>query len=190
MVRVMLRYLSTDTLLCWAPLPGEHDRDPDGGRSLREEQQRLAMPLIEHLTAHVLRGVNIVPALDDNSIVPRSQPQETVDAIAVWLTGLPAWELAAVERAMLASKSLLAAIRLVVEWSAELSHLRPSQNDAAAEGKFGIEEASELVTIEVRWQTMKWGEVEDTHDVEREDLKRQLGSVILLVNGTKTDKST
>jgi ATP synthase F1 complex assembly factor 2 len=28
-----------------------------------------------------------------------------------------------------------------------------------------------------------WGEVEDTHDVEKEDLRRQLGGVVLLVGG-------
>lgn len=181
LVKVMLRYLSTDTLLCWAPESGAHEGIPEGENTLRAEQQRLATPVIEHLCRQVWPSVEFVPSLDETSILPKPQPKETVDVIAGWLSGLPAFELAAVERAVLASKSLLAAVRLVVEWSAELEHLR-AENDGST---FGIEEAHDLVTVETRWQTRVWGEVEDTHDVEREDLKRQLGSVILLVNGMK-----
>jgi ATP synthase F1 complex assembly factor 2 len=49
--------------------------------------------------------------------------------------------------------------------------------------RFGIEEAAHASSLEVSWQTVQWGEVEDTHDVEKEDLKRQLGSAIILVGG-------
>jgi ATP synthase mitochondrial F1 complex assembly factor 2 len=51
--------------------------------------------------------------------------------------------------------------------------------------RFGIEEAAQACSVEVAWQTSRWGEVEDTHDVEREDLRRQLGSVLLLVCGER-----
>jgi ATP synthase F1 complex assembly factor 2 len=57
------------------------------------------------------------------------------------------------------------------------------QEPAGDAGRFGIEEAAEASSLEVRWQTGQWGEVEDTHDVEKEDLRRQLGSAILLVSG-------
>lgn len=197
-IKTLLRYLSTDTLLCWAPQPDDSEADHADQRSLRAEQQRLATPVIAFLTQHVWPGTTIVPVLDENSIVPRSQTQQTVDVIAGWLAGLPAYELAGVERGVLASKSLLAAVRLVVEWSAALGYSRGVEQgqatqkgdevkEAADNGVFGIEQAADLVTAEVRWQTQMWGEVEDTHDVERADLQRQLGSVILLVNGT--DKS-
>jgi ATP synthase F1 complex assembly factor 2 len=72
------------------------------------------------------------------------------------------------------------AVRLLVEWSQEFANLRGYQEQ---DGRFGIEAATEACTTEVRWQTDMWGEVEDTHDVDREDVRRQLGSVILLVNG-------
>lgn len=98
------------------------------------------------------------------------------------MTSLPAWELAALERAVLAGKSLCVAARLVVEWSEALRSPRGGGNGHVE--KFGIEEAAEACSLEVRWQTGKWGEVEDSHDVEKEDLKRQFGSVILLVAGT------
>jgi ATP synthase mitochondrial F1 complex assembly factor 2 len=104
----------------------------------------------------------------------------TRDVIQGWVSGLPAFELAGLERAVLAGKGLLGAARLLVEWSTELAHLR---DEAAERKKFGIEEAARAANLEVDFQTQMWGEVEDTHDVNKEDLRRQLGSVILLVSG-------
>ena len=53
-----------------------------------------------------------------------------------------------------------------------------------AERRFGAEEAARATSLEVDWQTGRWGEVEDTHDVEKEDVRRQFGAVVLLVSGT------
>lgn len=184
-VKTLMRYLDTDSLLCWAP---EADPDPPGyethvGRteSLRSIQIRTAKPIIAFLTERVWPGVEIVPVLDEGSIMPRSQPQMTKDIIQGWVSGLPAFELAGLERGVLAGKGLLGAVRLLVEWSAELADLR----DEAAEDRFGVEEAAKAASLEVDWQTGMWGQVEDTHDVEREDIRRQLGSVVLLVSGQK-----
>jgi ATP synthase mitochondrial F1 complex assembly factor 2 len=146
---------------------------------LRSIQKKTAQPIISFLTEKVWPGVEIVPVLDSDSIVPRSQPQMTKDVIRGWVSGLPAFELAGLERGVLAGKGLLGAVRLLVEWSTELGHVR----DETAEHKFGIEEAARAASLEVDWQTGMWGEVEDTHDVEKEDVRRQLGSVILLVSG-------
>jgi len=186
-VQTMMRYLDTDSLLCWAPEPVP---DPPGyethvGRteSLRSIQIRTALPIIQYLTEKVWPGVKIIPVLDPNSIMPLPQPQMTKDVIQGWVTGLPAFELAGLERAVLAQKGLLAATRLLVEWSTELAHLRGGNN--AEEKKFGVEEAAQAASLEVDWQTGMWGAVEDTHDVEREDIRRQLGSVVLLVSGVK-----
>lgn len=49
--------------------------------------------------------------------------------------------------------------------------------------KFGVEMAARAVSVEVDWQTANWGTVEDTHDVEHEDIRRQFGSAVLLVSG-------
>ena len=95
------------------------------------------------------------------------------------MSGLPPFELAGLERACLAGKTLLGATRLVVEWSTELAHLR----DETVREKFGVEEAAKAASLEVDFQTGMWGEVEDTHDVNKEDVRRQLGSVVLLVSG-------
>jgi ATP synthase F1 complex assembly factor 2 len=184
-VTTLMRYLDTDSLLCWAP---EAVPDPPGyethiGRteSLRSIQIRTAQPIIQFLTERVWPGVEIVPVLDEGSIMPKSQPQMTRDVIQGWISGLPAFELAGLERGVLAGKGLLGAVRLVVEWSTELAHLR----DQEAESRFGVEEAAKAASLEVDWQTGMWGAVEDTHDVEREDIRRQLGSVVLLVSGQK-----
>ena len=106
------------------------------------------------------------------------------------MAGLPAWELVGLERAALAGKSLCVAARLVGEWSEVLNAGRGEKREegkwkeGSGGGRFGVEEACEACSLEVRWQTGRWGEVEDTHDVEREDLRRQFGSVVLAVSGT------
>jgi len=182
-IRTVMRYLDTDTLLCWAPQRNLEDTEllEKAGQkteSLRDIQIRIAQPIIGFLVANVWPGVEIKPVLETNSIIPTPQSQVTKDVIRGWISGLPAYELAALERGVLAGKSLLVATRLLIEWSENFRHLQ-----SEGQKKFGIEEAAEASSLEVRWQTGMWGEVEDTHDVDKEDLKRQLGSVVLLVSG-------
>lgn len=178
-----MRYLETDTLLCWVPEKNayaveEEDQGDDKPESLRDAQVRVASDIIAFLGTKVWPGVEIKPILDTDSILPVSQSQATKDIIKQWILNLQAHDLAALERGILAAKSVLVAVRLVAEWSENFRHIqRPGQR------RFGIEEAAEASSLEVRWQTDMWGEVEDTHDVDREDLKRQLGSVIVLVSG-------
>ncbi|KAF3768831.1 DNA-directed DNA polymerase B [Cryphonectria parasitica EP155] len=183
---MVLRYLDTDSLLCWAPPPREPQAEGEG--SLRELQERTAGAIIGYLSTHVWPGVEIEPVLDEGSIMPRGQKEGVREVIQGWVMGLDAWELAALERAALAGKGLLGAARLLVEWS-EGAAGQVGRDVAAAEGlgarrKFDVEEAARVASLEVDWQTSKWGEVEDTHDVEKVDLRRQLGSVVLLVSGT------
>jgi ATP synthase mitochondrial F1 complex assembly factor 2 len=177
-VKMLMRYLATDTLLCWAPEKSIHDV-PQEGATLRDLQIKVASEIISYLTARVWPGVEIKPILEPNSILPVPQPDTTKEVVRGWLSGLPAFELAGLERAVLASKSLLVGVRLVHEWGEAFAHLR----ETADVRRFGIEEAAEASSMEVTWQTQQWGEVEDTHDVEKEDLRRQLGSVVLLVGG-------
>jgi ATP synthase mitochondrial F1 complex assembly factor 2 len=188
----LIRYLDTDSLLCWAPKPPsdppEYGTNAEGAEDLHNIQVQIAKEIVAFLTARVWPGVEIVPALEGNSIMPVSQPETTRDVIQGWVSALPAFELAGLEKAVLAGKSLLVAARLLVEWSTELRHLREVKSDRGSrnngyEKKFGIDEAARAGSLEVTYQTEVWGMVEDTHDVDREDLRRQLGSVILLVSG-------
>ncbi|KAI0458133.1 hypothetical protein F5B21DRAFT_461432 [Xylaria acuta] len=182
--RMLMRYLDTDSLLCWAPPPRYgHDAPDGGGNTLRELQKRAAEEVVTYLSTHVWPGVEIEPVLDGESIMPRGQKPETHQIIEGWIMGLSPWELAGLERAVLAGKGLLGAVRLLVEWSEGFIGVR----ELGGEGEkrpFGVEEAAKMASIEVDWQIGNWGEVEDTHDVEKEDLRRQLGSVVLLVSGT------
>lgn len=185
-VQTAMRYFDTDTLLCWAPERSAHDdlvlnEQREREESLRQNQIRQAQPIIGYLTTKIWPGVEISPALESNSILPTPQPESTRTIVRGWISGLPSYELAALERGVLACKSLLIAVRLVVEWSEEFDDIR-TQDGAL----FGMEEAAVASSLEVSWQTGMWGEVEDTHDVEKEDLRRQLGSVVLLVSGHRT----
>jgi ATP synthase F1 complex assembly factor 2 len=182
----VLRYLDTDSLLCWAPEPKPdppgYETHVDRTESLLAIQKRAAGPIVGWLSERVWPGVEIVPVLEGESVMPRPQPRTTLDVISGWIAGLPAWELAGLERAVLAGKGLCVAARLVGEWSEELGHLREGSE---SERKFGVEEAAHAATLEIEYQLGMWGVVEDTHDVDREDVKRQFGSVVLLVSGDK-----
>ena len=183
-IKTLLRYLETDTLLCWAPEHSVHDamqleQSEKRTESLRDIQIRATKPIVSHLVSQVWPGIEIKPALDGDSIVAQHQSEATTSIIKGWISGLPAYELAALERGGLASKSLMIATRLLIDWSEEFRDLQKTEE------KFGIEEAAEAASLEVSYQTGMWGEVEDTHDVDKEDLRRQLGSVVLLVSGRR-----
>lgn len=181
-ITTAMRYLDTDTLLCWEPEREVHilDRKADGTphQTLRDIQTRIAKDIMSVLSTKVWPGLEIIPILDETSIIPLSQPKGTKESIRTWVSELSAHDIAGLERGILASKSLLIAVRLLTEWSENFRHIQRPQTK-----KFGIEEAAEAASLEVTWQTDKWGEVEDTHDVGKEDMKRQLGSVVVLVSG-------
>ena len=195
MISLLLRYLDTDSLLCWVPRPGalnvseapeEEGKENNGQPTcLHDLQEQTYQRVAGYLTSRLWPGTDIVPVLDGASILPRHQPPGTREVVKGWIAGLSAFELAGLERATLAGKSLLAAARLVAEWSEESPFrwqgiVNASQEDAEF---FGVEECAKAVNLEVDWQTRNWGEVEDTHDVEKEELRRQLASVVLLVSG-------
>ncbi|KAK4080638.1 hypothetical protein Trihar35433_1743 [Trichoderma harzianum] len=176
----VLRYLDTDSLLCWAPPAGPHDRRNDAGESLRDVQKKAAEETVSYLTTNVWPGITIEPVLDGHSIMPRKQSEGVREVIQGWVMGLDAWEIAGLERAVLAGKSFVAAARVVAEWSEG----SVGTGHAVPVGHFNVEHASKATSLEVDWQAEQWGEVEDTHDVNQEDVRRQLGSVVLLVSGT------
>lgn len=193
-VKATMGYLRTDTLLCWAPGKSRYDDDADSTEkslenqpsqssrpvrkcSLRQMQMRCAEPIISHLTTHIWPGVELNPALDEDSILPTPQPEMTTHVIRGWILGLPAFELAGMERGVLATKSLCVATRLVVEWSGHFaggrgwtrnSNIADAGQSSETPVRFSIEDAAEACSLEVRWQTGMWGEVEDSHDVDKE----------------------
>ncbi|KAM7209623.1 protein atp12, mitochondrial [Naviculisporaceae sp. PSN 640] len=202
---MLMRYLDTDSLLCWSPpVDPNNPAAPssaidDEGKSLRDKQEEAYNKVVPFMMEHVWKNVKaIIPVLDEHSIMPKSQDPATRDAVQKWIEkDLDAWEVAGLERATLAAKSLLIASRLVAEWGEGLSgkvgakaaieHAQENGNEPRE--LFGVEEAAQAASIEVDWQISRWGEVEDTHDVEKADVRRQLGGVVLVVSGTGTSKA-
>ncbi|KAL7420828.1 hypothetical protein Q5752_004781 [Cryptotrichosporon argae] len=121
-------------------------------------------PLLSWLEATYGIRLNLADGL-----APASQAADSVAKLRALVAGMDGWELAAFERAVYASKSFVIALALV-------------------KGQLGANEAAEAAHVEVRSQIEQWGEVEDTHDVDYQDIRRALGSVACF--GVKTTVSS
>ncbi|KND03302.1 ATP synthase complex assembly protein ATP12 [Spizellomyces punctatus DAOM BR117] len=93
-----------------------------------------------------------------NGILSIRQPEEVVTKLRSILEDFDLITLAAFEKAVLSSKSFIVALALVRR-------------------RITVEDAAKAARLEVLHQIDRWGEVEDSHDVDREDLTRQLGAV-------------
>ncbi|WWC65308.1 uncharacterized protein I303_107925 [Kwoniella dejecticola CBS 10117] len=93
---------------------------------------------------------------------PPKQSEEVKSKLRGILEQMDSWELAAFERAAYASKSFVIALAL-------------------CKGRLTANQAAEASHVEVRSQIEQWGEVEDTHDVDYQDIRRALGSVACLL---------
>ncbi|KAL8290480.1 hypothetical protein RQP46_002738 [Phenoliferia psychrophenolica] len=94
-------------------------------------------------------------------ILGNKQPDDTILKLGAVVEGYDQFRLAAFERAVLASKSYLIALALV-------------------EGHYSVDDAAMAAHVEVQSQINRWGEVEDTHDVDHQDVRVRLGSAALL----------
>lgn len=169
-VNNLIRYLDTDTVLCWAPTTPKHLREP-GRPQLRDLQISSAKKIMDYLSTRVWPGLEIRPVDGDVGIIGKGQPAETRETLLKWMREMDTWKLIGFERIVHSTKSFVIGARMLAEWG-------PS-----GEGKWGVKEAAEAADIEVNYQTKQWGEVEDTHDVQKEDLGRQLGAGWLIVCG-------
>ncbi|KAL7414610.1 hypothetical protein BDY24DRAFT_28855 [Mrakia frigida] len=106
-----------------------------------------------------------------DSLFSSRQPPATTAKLAEIISNYSSWKLAAFERAVYTTKSFLLALALV-------------------EGRLTVEEASLASHVEVDSQIRLWGEVEDTHDVDFQDVRRQLGSVkCFLIDSDATESN-
>ncbi|KAF9533443.1 hypothetical protein CPB83DRAFT_805394 [Crepidotus variabilis] len=144
----LLKYLDTDTVCFF------HDQP----EPLERLQSEYWTPLLDW--ARETFGVKINVS---NSVLAVKQPVETRDKLRKVLESLDHWELAAVERATYASKSIIIALAVVKK------HLT-------------VEQAALAASVEVNSQIERWGEVEDTHDVDYQDVRRQLGSAAVILS--------
>ncbi|KAF8212389.1 ATP12-domain-containing protein [Mycena galopus ATCC 62051] len=92
-----------------------------------------------------------------DSVLSNSQPDETKSKMNEVLSTFDQWEMAAMERATYATKSFIIALALIKQ-------------------QLSVEQAALAAQVEVASQIQWWGEVEDTHDVDFHDVRRQLGS--------------
>lgn len=97
-----------------------------------------------------------------DGLLSARQPDATVSFFKSFMEQLPPLHLAAFERIVLSTKSVCIAYALYRR-------------------QIGVEFAAKAARLEALHQTEKWGEVEDAHDTDREDMKRQLGSAMALV---------
>ncbi|KAG1906004.1 uncharacterized protein F5891DRAFT_1170249 [Suillus fuscotomentosus] len=164
----LLDYLDTDTI-CF-----HHDDPPP----LVELQHKHWDPLIEWATSTFNIDIQVF-----TSILFHSQSAETRAKFDTVLTEMDPWELAgecheiiieakgttltilAMERVTYTTKSFLIALALVKR------HIT-------------VEEAAVAAQVEVSSQIQRWGEVEDSHDVDFHDIRRHLGSAACLLTNS------
>ncbi|KIJ37704.1 hypothetical protein M422DRAFT_76024 [Sphaerobolus stellatus SS14] len=155
-IQALLKYLDTDTICFFTETPA-HPLATDNPRSLIDLQEKHWAPLLDWARKEFDTEIRRF-----DTVMFAKQPKETIEKIQRVLESLNPWELAAVERAVYATKSLLIALALV-------------------KGRLSVEEAAQTAHVEVTCQIQNWGEVEDSHDVDHQELRRQLGSAAILL---------
>ncbi|WFD36753.1 ATP synthase mitochondrial F1 complex assembly factor 2 [Malassezia cuniculi] len=106
-----------------------------------------------------------IPIARIEGLFGSGQAKEAHERLAQELSSLDAFDLAGFERAVTTSKSFIIALALLRR------HIDAEQAALAAE-------------VEVASQVHAWGAVEDSHDVDHAELRRQLASVACAQNTT------
>ncbi|KAJ3987103.1 hypothetical protein F5890DRAFT_1578178 [Lentinula detonsa] len=144
----LLQYLDTDTICFYQDYPPP----------LVSQQEAHWDPLfswVEETSGATLEKFT--------SILSNSQSQDCKKKLSAVINDFNQWEMAALERAIHATKSFVIALALVKR-------------------RLDVDQASDASRVEVNSQIERWGEVEDTHDVDFHDIRRQLGSAACLLS--------
>jgi len=131
-----------------------HEDRPPALVRLQEEHWN---PLLDKMRTTYGVKIEII-----QSIFSSGQPQETKRLFRSVVAEFDEWKLAAFERSVYTTKSFLIALALV-------------------QRHISVDQASIVAHVEVLSQIERWGEVEDTHDVDYRDVRRQLGSAACLL---------
>lgn len=188
----LLRYLDTDTCLIFTTL------DEYEGK-LRNRQNELYFPLIkefeDYFTEYAKRKGNLLKSEDERvslkyldcetyGLSGNRQSITTQNIVMSWMNDLSMYELVALERAILTAKSFLCGAALLRSNCSNESRMKDLYqiNKSSATDYYHktVEELVELGNLEIIFQTEEWGEVEDTHDVDKVDWLRHLSSCALL----------
>ncbi|CAI1506844.1 hypothetical protein SEUBUCD646_0J00400 [Saccharomyces eubayanus] len=162
----LLRYLDTDTLLVFSPTSEFEGK-------LRAAQNELYLPLIkgteEFLSKFSSQHDDIhlqVLDADIHGLRGNQQPNVVRDAAMNYMNSLSPWDLAILEKTVLTTKSFICGV-LLMENKKISDNLLPGL-------KTDMEKIVRAATLETIFQIERWGEVEDTHDVDKRDIKRKI----------------
>lgn len=187
----MLRYLDTDTCLILT-INEEYE-----GR-LRARQEELYRPLIEEYESFFTafgKKHGLLPTEDakvelevldceTDGLRGNSQSLTTQNVVLKWLDLLPIYDLVALEKAILSSKSFLCGATILRSNASDEKSQRDlyqvNKHNTEEYYRKSVEEIIELGNLETIFQTQEWGEVEDTHDVDNADWLRNLTSSALV----------
>ncbi|EDO18536.1 hypothetical protein Kpol_2001p41 [Vanderwaltozyma polyspora DSM 70294] len=165
----LLRYLDTDTLLVFSPAS-----EFEG--ALRKEQNKLYLPVIDSIENFLTEfandpiKLNILDA-DIHGLRGNQQDLNTKEAAKKYLESLSYWDLAIFEKIVLTTKSFICGILL-------LQGKSNSVNKLALE--YNVEDIVRYATLETIHQVDRWGEVEDTHDVDKRDIRRNVNAAAVV----------
>lgn len=175
-IKDLLRYLDTDTLLVFAP------KDELEG-TLRREQDELYLPIIKGIETLLYESIPKDSNFsknrfqlrqldcDTDGIRGNEQPQLVRKAAIAYLKSLSLWNLAVFEKTVMTTKSFICGI-LLCENSVKICPIPTLKCD--------VEMIARLASLETIHQTGKWGEVEDTHDVDKADLLRNISAASIV----------
>ncbi|KAL6453866.1 ATP12 Protein ATP12 [Candida maltosa Xu316] len=186
----MLRYLDTDTCLIFAT-----NKECDG--KLRKRQEEIYRPLIAEFNDFFTAYAHKKKLLPENEKVDlvyldcetdglrgNQQGEKTQEIVLDWLDQLPIYDLIALEKTILTSKSFLCGVALLRSNVNDEKTLKDvyqvNKNSVDDYYHKSLEELIELANLETIFQTGEWGEVEDTHDVDKHDWLRNLASAALV----------
>ena len=142
----LVRYFDTDSILFFAP-------EAQGDGRLLAQQKQEWLPMVSWAQRFFALGPNETIKTLQGDVLSTLQQEAHVKAKGrEWLEGLDQWSLAAAERAIMNTKSFILGVRLVAEQLGQV----PMKDH------IGVEGVANLASLEVRWQTGNWGEVEDS----------------------------
>ncbi|CAK9438553.1 uncharacterized protein LODBEIA_P27770 [Lodderomyces beijingensis] len=186
----MLRYLDTDTCLIFAG-----KKDCDG--KLRVKQEEIYPPLIKECEEFFTTFGRKNQILEESEEITlrsldcekdglrgNTQDHKTQELVLRWLDELDIFELVALEKTVLTTKSFLCGVSLlrsnVSDPARMQSVFQVNKDTSDAFWYKTVQEIIELGNLETIMQTGEWGEVEDTHDVEQRHWLRSLASAALV----------
>ncbi|SCU97019.1 LADA_0H03994g1_1 [Lachancea dasiensis] len=166
--QTLLRYLDTDTLLCLSP-KAEYEG------ALRAAQDKLYLPVIKSAETFLSKfaeepvAIQVLDA-DIHGMRGNSQLEPTRAAALKYIDSLSMWDLAVFEKTVLTTKSFICGLLL----------LQNKCQVPKTEMPITMEQIAQCATLEIIYQTERWGEVEDTHDVDHRDIRRNVNAACIV----------